>query len=494
MNSTIKDCLALKKNVIQYSLFLLMIFSIPTSITAQYEYRVDTPDEVVTLNLVLPFNDVAQEIEAHVYDGIAYWDGDIVLGNIKDLRNNDRGVGITLTSYLWPNSTIPYTIGSGFSSDALTEIDDAINHVNSNTNLCLIPRTTEADYVQFTFQTSGCSATLGRVGGMQNINLSEACSFGNTVHEILHAAGIFHEQSRLDRDSYVTINSANIQTGYEGNFDQVSSTYAADYGTYDYGSIMHYGNTFFGCWDCGSGAECDPDYCSTNSCSGCTKLETITTIPAGIAIGQRTALSAGDINTLNTMYPTACSTGSGCPASEDVTQTLSGSELIEVSDFITASNTITSSADVEYSATNKITMFDGFISQSGSDFKAYILGCTPFAPDGGVNSYTNNSSNGQPNNNLQADENGFSSSSLYSYPNPFSSTTTIAFELNVPTKVNLVVYDLMGKRVAVLFENEWAAEGLNQVEFDASDLPKGSYIYTLQTETFNRTNKMTVIK
>ena len=494
MNSKIIDCLALRKNVIQYSLLFCSLFFMQT-LTAQHQYenRLDTPDEVVTLSLVLPFQDHAQEVTVEVYEGVAYMGGDIILGNIKDLRNNDRGVGTIIASKIWPNASIPYVIGSGFSSTQETTILDAIAHVNSSTNLCVIPRTTETNYVQFTSVSSGCGSFVGMTGGSQVINLSPTCSYGSTVHEILHASGIYHEHTRLDRDSYVTIHEDNIQTGKEHNFDQQIATEAADFGTYDYGSIMHYYEKAFGCYMCSGIKQCDPDYCSTNSCSACTKLETITTIPAGIDIGQRDALSTGDINTVNAMYPVACSTGSDCLPDEDVTQTLTGTELIEVSDFITASNTITSSADVEYSATNKITLFSGFISQAGSDFKAYILGCTPFAP-GDVNAHTTNGSNGQANTNLQADENGVGSTTLYSYPNPFSTNTTIAFDLQAPTKVNLIVYDLMGKQVAVLLDNEWAAEGLNQVEFDASDLPKGSYVYTLQTETFNRTNKMTVIK
>lgn len=47
----------------------------------------------------------------------------------------------------------------------------------------------------------------------QVINLSDACSVGNAAHEIIHGLGFYHEQTRNDRDDYVTINFNNIQEG-----------------------------------------------------------------------------------------------------------------------------------------------------------------------------------------------------------------------------------------------------------------------------------------
>ena len=63
---------------------------------------------------------------------------------------------------------------------------------------------------------------------------------GTILHEILHALGVYHEHTRPDRDSFVTINYNNIQSGYESNFDKKVGTNV--YNTpYDYGSVMHYG-------------------------------------------------------------------------------------------------------------------------------------------------------------------------------------------------------------------------------------------------------------
>ena len=63
--------------------------------------------------------------------------------------------------------------------------------------------------------TDRCSSSIGRTArGEQKINLHRDCWFkGVVIHEIAHAIGFFHEQSRSDRDSYVKILYENIQKG-----------------------------------------------------------------------------------------------------------------------------------------------------------------------------------------------------------------------------------------------------------------------------------------
>lgn len=68
------------------------------------------------------------------------------------------------------------------------------------------------------------------------------CIYHRTiVHEFLHAAGFFHQQSATDRDNYITVVKANIIDGMEPNFDKYSSSLITSYGqAYDYYSILHY--------------------------------------------------------------------------------------------------------------------------------------------------------------------------------------------------------------------------------------------------------------
>jgi len=79
------------------------------------------------------------------------------------------------------------------------------------------------------------------------------------------------------------------------------------------------------------------------------------------------------------------------------------------------------------------------------------------------------------------------------YPNPFNPTTVIAYQVPVAGMVHLAVYDILGRRVAVLV-NERKAPGRYIVPFDASGLASGVYFYRLTAGYFVRTMKMMALK
>ncbi len=103
------------------------------------------------------------------------------------------------------------------------------------------------DHITFEdFIFGGCSSSfVGKQGGRQIINLGWGCHNVKTIiHEIGHAIGFWHEQSRPDRDRYVTIHWENMIA--HRNF-QFSKRTGVDYQgeVYDYGSIMHYRDSEF---------------------------------------------------------------------------------------------------------------------------------------------------------------------------------------------------------------------------------------------------------
>lgn len=80
------------------------------------------------------------------------------------------------------------------------------------------------------------------------------------------------------------------------------------------------------------------------------------------------------------------------------------------------------------------------------------------------------------------------------YPNPFNPTTQISFTLPQAQEVTLKVYDMLGREVATLVNRENFSGGQNSVQFDASNLSSGIYIYSLQAGDVSLTKKMTLIK
>ena len=82
---------------------------------------------------------------------------------------------------------------------------------------------------------------------------------------------------------------------------------------------------------------------------------------------------------------------------------------------------------------------------------------------------------------------------MQNYPNPFNPSTRIKFALPQSAHVILKVYDILGKEVASLIDDKMDA-GYHDVEFNASDLASGMYIYRLTADHFVNTKKMLLIK
>ncbi|OQP44151.1 hypothetical protein A4H97_33655 [Niastella yeongjuensis] len=159
-------------------------------------------------------------------------------------------IRISGDEHLWPNGIIPYEIDAmdfPAGSSGYNAVLAAIAEWNTKTNITLIPRNGENDYVYFKLgdNENVSDSQVGRKCGRQDINgQSLNLNSGPLIHEIGHAVGLFHEQTREDRDKYVNVNSSNILNGQESQFSQHIHD-GDDIGAYDYSSIMHYGRKAF---------------------------------------------------------------------------------------------------------------------------------------------------------------------------------------------------------------------------------------------------------
>lgn len=236
-------------------------------------------------------------------DGLAVFEGCIILGETETLEASlphieqqieampalltepslaVQGSAIKGAQHRWKNRTIPYHVPTEIPDQK--RIADAIAHWHSHTTIRFVPRTTEPDYVLFVRVSNGCASVVGRSssGGAQQMVIRDQCGTGNIIHELGHAIGLWHEQSRGDRNKYVTIVGDNISADKILNFDQHISD-GIDLGDYDFGSIMHYPASAF-------------------SVNGLDTIVPKVPLPAGVVMGQRTALSAGDIAAVEKLY------------------------------------------------------------------------------------------------------------------------------------------------------------------------------------------------
>jgi hypothetical protein len=82
---------------------------------------------------------------------------------------------------------------------------------------------------------------------------------------------------------------------------------------------------------------------------------------------------------------------------------------------------------------------------------------------------------------------------MQNYPNPFNPSTIIKFDIPKTSKVKLSIYDVLGKEISVLIDEELKT-GTYSAEVVAGDLPTGVYFYKLETDNFVETKKMLLIK
>merc|ERR1712061_202345 len=162
--------------------------------------------------------------------------------------------GITSDKYRWRNGLLPYKLDPEFSANQKRIIRNAIAHFNHQVNQlgnpflpCIYVREATSDDNDYAFIKKGsdCSSSVGKRGGRQNITLGTGCHSQRTViHEIVHALGYYHEQSRPDRDDYIKINLDNVKENKTHNFIKHGDTLTYDI-PHDGKSIMHYQSRSF---------------------------------------------------------------------------------------------------------------------------------------------------------------------------------------------------------------------------------------------------------
>lgn len=179
----------------------------------------------------------------NIWEHSGLFEGDIMLD--ENSRN-----GLIEKERRWWNATIPFYIeNEHFDEDEIMTLLGAMQEYHNRTCIRFRPyNENDTNWLMIKSNRGGCWSSVGMMDDGQTINFHtpNCVRHGVVVHEFMHAAGFFHQQSAYDRDEFVEIVWDNIKPGREHNFKKYTSDKVTDFNvTYDYNSIMHYSSKAF---------------------------------------------------------------------------------------------------------------------------------------------------------------------------------------------------------------------------------------------------------
>ncbi|GMR61097.1 hypothetical protein PMAYCL1PPCAC_31292, partial [Pristionchus mayeri] len=178
------------------------------------------------------------------------YEGDIILTN-KQLsyvmaNETERAKRqASMDTPIWGTTPIPFSFAAGVSEQMKSIVRAATAFWTANTCVNFQENGAGEDKI-LVVNGGGCYSFVGRVGKTQQLSLqNDGCnSLSTATHELEHALGVYHEQSRADRDDYVRVNKDNIPYGYQSNFNKYPTSSSMGL-PYDFGSNMHYTSDSF---------------------------------------------------------------------------------------------------------------------------------------------------------------------------------------------------------------------------------------------------------
>ncbi|RNA22038.1 blastula protease 10-like, partial [Brachionus plicatilis] len=195
------------------------------------------------------------ELKSEIKDFLI--EGDILV-QLNSSKRNKRKIVNEINLRLnqqtrWPQKIIPFEFGPNFPPDMISLFNQATDHWHQSSCIRFEPYDSSKhvkhrsrlyiEYSNICGSLIGYSYNKNEKLSKTNVYLGRVCSLGNIIHELGHAVGFRHEQSRSDRDSHVRINFKNLKREYAAQYYVMTDSQPGYYGIpYDLSSIMHYGS------------------------------------------------------------------------------------------------------------------------------------------------------------------------------------------------------------------------------------------------------------
>jgi len=193
----------------------------------------------------------------------------------------------------WPDGVVYYKLSEAYNAEQRGKIAKGILELEEKTCIRLKEATNGVKNFIKIVDGEACYSKVGMAGGEQILSLSigdypnRTCvTPGVTMHEIMHALGFGHEQTRQDRDEFVTIHWDNILPDMQHNFQKRKGAWSLGV-PYDYYSLMHYGKY---------------DFAINENKPTITPTQNVLEEGKCHKIGQRCGVSDGDVKQIKLLY------------------------------------------------------------------------------------------------------------------------------------------------------------------------------------------------
>ena len=171
--------------------------------------------------------------------------GDMLFSERDISQSNTQTEGIIMTNK-WPKVNgryeIPYVIDRSATYRAILQKGiDNWNALSNQTNIVLVKRTNQPDYIDFRGDWGVCMSFIGRQGGKQMVQVNGCPNEWGVMHEIGHVIGFDHEQCHPRRDQYIVVHFDRIDVNFRPQYEKVTGNNFRT-SAFDFNSIMLYGS------------------------------------------------------------------------------------------------------------------------------------------------------------------------------------------------------------------------------------------------------------